>query len=139
MVKEFIEPSLVAFTITAKDPETGKYVTMKPWGGKKVPFHDWSRNISALGAKRFRYELATYTSTEYRDHFFIDDNVIKTENLLTAFFSSEKDGDLYNVAERRLPRSLKLGDRVVLQLLGCCSITNVKRVNKNTIRLTEKK
>lgn len=136
MIKEFEDPNLSSFTMTAKDPETGKYVTLKAWGGKKVPFHDWFRNLSALGAKRARKELATFTHIENMDHFFIDDAVIKRETALpTAFFSSEVNGDKYNVAARRIPKNIKVGDRVELQLWGCCSIVGVKRVNQNTIRI----
>ena len=137
MRKEYLEPSLVNFQITAKNPETGKYETMKPWKGKGVPVQDWFRNTSALGAKRYVKELATFTHTEMRDHYFIDDSVVKSENLLTAFFSSEVNGHKYNVAARRLPSNIKPGDRVILDLLGCCSIAGAKKVNNDTTRIEQ--
>ena len=48
----------------------------------------------------------------------------------TAFFQTEQNGDLYDVAKRLADRrKVRLFDRVKLHILGCCNIQDIEKIN----------
>jgi hypothetical protein len=52
-----------------------------------------------------------------------------TDEYQVAVFQSDKDGKVYDVAKRLVDkRRVKKDDKVILHLLGCCNIMNVKKI-----------
>lgn len=100
---------------------------LEPWRGKSADIMEWMRNSSAMLGE-MREEDATFWKVEKDAPVYFEDGMVPDRKMDQAYFSSEKDGRVYNLAERLVPRQLKPGDRIKLTILGCCSIINVNKV-----------
>lgn len=121
------------------DKGDGKTTEIKPWGGKAVEVQDWLRSISALTARNVRQELATFVEVKNDSVVVIDhDNQVLSKTVDLAVFSSEVGGEMYDVAAYLVPDSIKKpGNRVILGLLGCCSIISVKEAAQDRETIDE--
>jgi hypothetical protein len=113
--------TLVKFKIIQGD---GKEI--EPWKGQAANVMEWMRNSSAMIGET-REEIANYWKIEKDTPVYFEDSLISNTKMDHAWFTSEKDGRQYNLAERLVPRAIQPGDRVRLTILGCCSISNVEK------------
>ena len=122
LVKRKGKGVIANFTLTSH----GK--TIQPWKNKRATIMEWFRNASAMLGEE-REEMATLYKVEKQPVYF-EDAMQSDQVMDMAFFTSEVDGREYNVAKRLLDKDIKKGDRVWLDILGCCSIVNVRRITK---------
>jgi hypothetical protein len=107
--------------------QNGKEI--EPWLGKSAEIMEWMRNSSAL-LGQLREEIATFWKVQKDDMVYFEDSLQADKKMEMAYFTSEKDGQEYNVAKRLLNKDIKIGDRVRLEILGCCSIIDVEKVKE---------
>lgn len=99
---------------------------IEPWKGKDANVMEWMRNSSAMLGD-LREELATFWKIEKDSPVYYEDSMKADYKMDMAYFTSEKDGRSFDVAARLLDKRIKVGDRVKLEILGCCSIIDVSR------------
>ena len=99
---------------------------IEPWKGQAANIMEWMRNSSAMLGE-VREEIASYWKIEKDTPVYFEDSLVADTKMDHAWFTSEKDGRQYNLAERLVPRAVQPGDRVRLTILGCCSISNVEK------------
>lgn len=119
---------LVSFKIRQEDG-----TIIEPWKGKYAEILEWMRNISALLGST-REEIATLGRIEKDAPIYLEEAMVSGRNMDLARFYSEADGREYDVAARLVDKSIKVGDRVKLIILGCCSIANVEKEQEEEVK-----
>lgn len=99
---------------------------IEPWKGKDANVLEWMRNSSAILGD-LREELATFWKIEKDAPVYFEDSMKADIKMDMAYFTAEKDGRSYDVASRLLDKRLKVGDRVKLTIMGCCSLIDCTR------------
>lgn len=100
---------------------------IEPWKGEAASILEWMRNSSAM-LGHVREETGMFWKVEKDSPIYFEDSMVGGDMKMDiAFFSSDKDGQHYNIAERLVPRSIKPGDRVKLSIMGCCSIIDIRK------------
>lgn len=104
---------------------------IEPWKNvKDLHGYEWLMNSdSALLGETRTIESATYTTIEKGREVIIPSAKPQPETVKVDFavFYSNIDSSRYEIAERLVPRSIKLRDEdVVLEILGCCNIISIK-------------
>jgi len=121
--------TITKFRIECYEGRNKPYV-IEPWKGKGAEITEWFRNDSAIFSRRTRTEEATFLGFEENSRVYINDNLVHDKTMDLAKFSSDVDGNKFDVAKRLalldVP-NLKFGDRVILEILGCCSLVGVKK------------
>jgi hypothetical protein len=121
---------ITKFRIECHEGRKKPYV-LEPWKGKGAEITEWYRNDSAMAARRYRTELATFIEVKKNAPVYINDSLIQDKTHDLAYFSSDVDGDKFDVANRLVKLvapNLQKGDRVKLSFMGCCSIANVEKI-----------
>ncbi len=126
MVKHRGRGTIANFTI-----KQGNGKIIEPWKGKNAEVMEWVRNSSVLLGDT-REELGTFWKTE-KGPIYYQDSMQADKTMNKAFFTSELDGREYDVAARLLDKSIKMGDKVKLTIMGCCSIIDVDKVKEEEI------
>ena len=110
--------------VTFKLIQHGKEI--EPWKGKKANVMEWMRNSSAMLGE-IREEIATFWRIDKNVPVYYEEAMRPDSTMNMAFFTAERDGKEYNVAARLLDKRIKVGDRVKLTIMGCCSIIQVTK------------
>lgn len=101
---------------------------IEPWKGKDADVMEWMRNSSAMLGDR-REEYASFWKKE-EDDIYYEDSQVPNRKMMKAYFASEVNGRPYDVAARLLDKNIKIGDRVKLTIMGCCSVIDVEKVKE---------
>lgn len=125
LVKRKPRGTITNFTLIQGD---GK--KMEPWKDKKAEAMEWIRNSSVLLGD-LREEIATFWKIE-KGPIYYEDSIQGDKVMELAYFTSEIGGRPYDVAARLLDKNIKIGDRVTLEIMGCCSISNVTKEKRRS-------
>jgi hypothetical protein len=112
---------------------------IEPWKDiKDLRGFEWIRDAPSVVSVETRDILeATYVNTRIVPIIIMGKktkeiiNGKEVDEYEVAVFQSDKDGKVYDISKRCADkRRVKKYDKVILHLLGCCNIMNIKKVEK---------
>jgi hypothetical protein len=107
-----------------------------PWKSvRNLRGYEWLKEPewAVLGEVR-EIPLATYIATREKEPVFLAGFEAPYTHQNIVIFQDDNNGRTYEIAERLAKtKKLKLGDKVRLEVLGCCSIMDIKKLSKSEI------